>query len=228
MRLLTSITFDVRYQFRHGFYAAYALISLIYIFILITIPEQWMDTLFTLIIFSDPSFLGAFFVGGIVLLEKGDHILDNLFVTPYTIREYLLSKSLSLAFLTILSTLIIKCTVLGFRLDWFFLSGVLLTSVFFTLLGVIIGAKVNTLNQYLLLSSVYVTPFALPILLFFEVVDWDWIKIIPSYASLLLIDRQLSIPEALAALSYLCLSIILLLPYAYRCFHHNVVLKRKG
>ncbi|MGP4081713.1 fluoroquinolone export ABC transporter permease subunit [Pseudalkalibacillus sp. R45] len=228
MRLLTSIAFDVRYQFRHGFYAAYALISLIYIFILITIPEQWMDPIFTLIIFSDPSFLGAFFVGGIVLLEKGDHILDNLFVTPYTIREYLLSKALSLALLTILSTLIIKWTVFGFRLDWFFLSGIVLTSMFFTLLGIVIGAKVDTLNQYLLLSSVYVTPFALPILLFFEVVDWEWIKIIPSYASLLLIDRQLSIPEALVALFYLCLSIFLLLPYAYRCFHHNVVLKKKG
>ncbi len=42
MKNLELFKFDVRFQFRHGFYAAYALVSIVYISLLLLAPTSYI------------------------------------------------------------------------------------------------------------------------------------------------------------------------------------------
>jgi len=102
MRLTAALTYDIRLQFRHYFYYAYLIVSIIYVIILRAVPLDFRQTAAVLVIFTDPSTLGFFFLGGIILLERGQKTLEGLFVTPLRVFEYMLSKILSLTLLALL------------------------------------------------------------------------------------------------------------------------------
>ncbi|CDO04896.1 hypothetical protein BN988_03473 [Oceanobacillus picturae] len=108
MRFPAAFLYDIKIQFRHGLYAVYTLVSLFYIIALHQIPEQYREIAGIFITFSDPGVLGFFFIGGLVLLERNQNILDNLFITPYKVEEYIFSKALSLTVLSILTSYIIQ------------------------------------------------------------------------------------------------------------------------
>jgi len=117
MRIAQMLQFDVRFQFRHGFYYAYLFISLFYIAILRVVPEQFRVLVTTIVIFSDPSVFGFFFVGGILLLERGEKTLESLFVTPLRLHEYFISKILSLSLIAVATSLLIAFSLLGLRFN---------------------------------------------------------------------------------------------------------------
>ncbi|MBN1465987.1 hypothetical protein JXA02_09510, partial [candidate division KSB1 bacterium] len=99
--------YDVLFQFRHGFYFIYLLVSAIYIIALFNIPTAQRLVVTNLLVFSDTSVLGLTFVGAILLLEKQQRILHSLFVTPLKLSEYLLAKVLSLSLIALLASLLI-------------------------------------------------------------------------------------------------------------------------
>ncbi len=82
-------------------------LSIIYIIAIRALPKAWGDIAVSFMIFSDPAVLGFFFIGGLVMLEKGQGIVDLVIVTPLRIREYVLSKVLSLAIIAIIVSLAI-------------------------------------------------------------------------------------------------------------------------
>ena len=92
---------DIVFQFRQGFYLVYILITLFYMLILSQLPEAWLQIAVPIIAFSDPSVVGFIFVGGIILLEKEQGVIDYLSVTPLKIRDYILSKVTSLMILAV-------------------------------------------------------------------------------------------------------------------------------
>ena len=96
MRFTSALKYDLKFQIRHGFYYAYAFVVTFYLIALLNIPLGIREWVTTLVIFSDTSVLGFFFVGSIILLERGQGTLNTLFVTPIRLHEFLLSKSLSL------------------------------------------------------------------------------------------------------------------------------------
>src|SRR5690554_5975368 len=97
MRLLHAVWADIRFQFKQGFYLVYVLITITYLIILSFLPEEILSVGLPLVIFSDPSVLGLFFIGGIIMLEKMQGILSVLVVSPLRTTEYILSKVISLA-----------------------------------------------------------------------------------------------------------------------------------
>lgn len=72
MRALNIFLYDVRYQFKYGFYFLYTVVSIVYIVILLFIPEDFLRPIASIIILTDPAALGFFFIGGMVLLERGE------------------------------------------------------------------------------------------------------------------------------------------------------------
>jgi fluoroquinolone transport system permease protein len=96
MRLLHALQADVRFQWKQGFYLVYILITIIYLIILSFLPENVLSIALPLVVFSDPSVLGLFFIGGIIMLEKAQGFC--LFWWFHTLRttEYVLSKVISL------------------------------------------------------------------------------------------------------------------------------------
>lgn len=188
MRLRSAFLYDVKLQFRHGFYYAYMLISAAYIILLNLLPINIRETVDIILTFSDPSVLGFFFIGGLVLLEKGQNIYDNLFVTPYTAKEYLLSKTLSLTLLSVITSLIIHLSAFGFETNLLlFALGVTQSSTFFTMLGLGVAVRCQTLNGFFFLSTVSTFIFVVPIIEVIGLWSSPLFYFIPAKASLLLI-----------------------------------------
>lgn len=96
MRLIHIVVQNIKFQFRHGFYLVYLVISLSYLAILKILSEEFARKAFVLLIFSDISILGLFFVGAIVFLERDQGIMQTLFRnTTACIRIYLCPGALS-------------------------------------------------------------------------------------------------------------------------------------
>ena len=232
MRLLSSIKFDILFQFRHGFYYACALVCAIYIGVIRYVPVNIKSTLVTLMIFSDTSVLGFFFIGGIILLEKDQNTLECLFVTPLRVNEYFASKVVSLTMLSLLISFIIVTASFGASFNPLMLFiGVLSGSVFFTLVGIALSACVKSVNQYIMEASLAMIIFFLPLLSYLNVVKSPLFYIFPTTASLVLIESAFKahpLSEVLLVMLIFVLWIIIAYKWAGRLFYKHIILKVGG
>lgn len=149
MRFKKLLLGDIRFQFKYGFYYLYAIITLIYVVILELIPELWREKAGGILIFTDPATLGMMFMGAIILLEKSQGVLNSLAVSPLKVSEYILSKVISLGILSTLVGTIIALFVGVTHLPMVIL-GTFLGAVLFSLLGMAVGTKINSLNGFIL------------------------------------------------------------------------------
>ncbi|WP_082834470.1 hypothetical protein [Paenibacillus glucanolyticus] len=101
MRGLTLFLFDLRFQWRHGFYYVYIFVCICYWILLRFVPETYQEITAIVLTFSDPAALGLIMAGGMVLLERDQGVHDPLFVAPVHLRDYLLAKAFSLSLLGI-------------------------------------------------------------------------------------------------------------------------------
>lgn len=222
----TVMAQDVRFQWRHGFYAVYAVVSLVYVGILTWLPPPFRGVAAQVIIFSDPAVLGFLFSAGMVLLEKSQGVLAPLFVSPLSLHSWLAGRALSLSLLSAASGLSVAMGGLGADLRWY---GVLLAlvpgSVCFTFLGLGLAARVETVNEFLIKSQFLLIPMALPLL---ELVDGEtasWLWWMPGHAVLgllhaALVGRWAEAPELAGLLLIWCL---LAYGWAHRSFTRHIL-----
>jgi fluoroquinolone transport system permease protein len=196
-RLAAIIGTDLRLQWRHGFYAAYAVVTAVYAVAARELAEvageQTLRAVTTVLIYTDPSTLGAFFVGGLVLLEKQQGSLAALFVTPVRTLEYMISKAVSLTLLAA-ATAAVVAAASGLALRPLpLLAAVVPTSVLFVFLGLAVAAGVRTVNGYLLaMVPVTVVPM-LPVLRLLGI-ETPLLWLVPTHASIRLLERALGGP----------------------------------
>jgi len=196
MRLLRSIGKDIRLQFRHGFYLVYLILSAVYIVALFLSGPELREILHSLFIFADPSTMGYVFVGGIVLLERQEHSLLTVFVTPLTIQEYLWSKVLSINLLSLTASVLITLFVKGFNFNPFlFVWSVTITSPIFTLLGLAITTRFKSLNALLIVTGLVAAFINAPLIGYFQFYYSSVFEFFPPLASLHLIDMALEHTE---------------------------------
>lgn len=151
MRLKGALITDFKFQLKQGFYIIYVLLTVMYMVILSLLPASYKKLILPLLIYSDPAFVGLFFIGGIIMLEKIQGVIYYLIITPLYIKEYLLSKILSLSGLAVIAGLAITLSS-GYKghVNYIFMClGVFLASTFFILIGVIVVTTCRTLNQYI-------------------------------------------------------------------------------
>ena len=151
MKLKGLLLGDISFQVKYGFYFLYAFITAIYIIILSFIPTEVKSKATAVIIFTDPATLGLFFMGAIVLFEKSQRVLSSFAVSPIKLWEYIFSKVISLSFISTLVGVIIGIVSGTHNLLWT-VVGTFLGSVLFSLLGIIIATKVNSLNRFLIVT----------------------------------------------------------------------------
>ncbi len=149
MRLVKMILGDVRFQFKYGFYFIYAVFSTLYVFLLLIFPETWREKAASIMIYSDPAAMGLLFMGAIVLLEKSQRVLNALAVSPVKVSEYIKAKAVSLVFISVLVSLVLALMG-GLKNIPVVLITTALTSIIFTLLGLIVATKISSLNQYII------------------------------------------------------------------------------
>ncbi|MFZ5351331.1 MAG: hypothetical protein ACOZCL_01265 [Bacillota bacterium] len=228
MRILSAIKFDIRFQIRHGFYYAYLFISVLYILLLRVLPEGVREYVAAYIIFSDPSALGFFFIGGIILMEKGQSIFENLFVTPFKPWEYLLSKVFTLTMLALVSSLLIVIASVGFDINFpVLVTGIVLSSVFFTLLGLTLAFISKTVNQYFISAALYMPVLFLPVLEFLGIYTTPIFNFLPTKPSLLLLQGAfsgISGVDFIYSLAVFILWIVIASIWAYSWFIKYIIL----
>ncbi|MGG3281064.1 ABC transporter permease [Paenibacillus solani] len=215
MRGLALFTFDLRFQWRHGFYFVYLLVCAVYWVLLRLIPEPYRDEAAVVLTFSDPCALGLIMAGGIVLLERDQGIHDPLFVSPIHLREYLLAKSGSLSLLSLMAGWVIHLasgSLPGSPLA--FSVGILLTSSFMTLLSIGVAARYRTINGFILMIQVKSLPFVLPLLGFFDWWYTDLFLFLPTEGTL----RLLVSPKGGENLLEILYSITILIIWNYGAY----------
>ncbi len=170
MRLAAAIGADIRFQYRQGFYAAYLIVAVLYVVIIRALPEAIQEQAAVLLIFTDTSVLGSFFIGGVMLLEKAQRIHDALFVTPLRVWEYVAAKLVSLTLLAFAASMLVALGGVGPRMaSPLLIAGVIGGSALFTLAGMIIGSRAASVNQYLLMTPLVALPVIPSTLVFFGV-----------------------------------------------------------
>ena len=172
---------DLKFQFRHGFYLIYGVITAVYIIILMFIPANNRPIVSVFLIFSDTAVLGFFFVGGIVLLERSEQLLESLFISPLTVSEYMLSKIISLGILSLIcsTAILIPSGIHNAARITIIVFGILISSFLFICIGMGMAVKVKSVNQYFLWSMSFMILFVPAILEAFGVFTSPLIYIIP-------------------------------------------------
>jgi len=227
MRFLYAIWADIRFQIKQGFYLVYVLITIMYLILLSFLPEDVLSIALPLVVFSDPSVLGLFFIGGIIMLEKVQGVLSVLVVSPLRTIEYLLSKVVSLALVSVLAAFAITGFSNYSNVNWLllFLSTVL-TSGIFTLCGIMINAGCQTVNQYMIKTIPYMLLFVIPCVSLIGF-PYSWVfTIVPSVAALrLMLGAYTGIHfyEAIALIVYLTGMNYLFLRWTIRVFENEII-----
>lgn len=178
MRLSSLLLWDIRFQRKYGFYLLYAVLTVIYAFILFAVPENWKEKTAAILIFSDPAAMGLFFMGAIILLEKSQHVPCAFAVSPVRETEYIIAKVGSLCAISLIVAAVLALTANADNLH-IVLLGTALSSTIFTLLSIIIAAKIASLNQFILWTApIEVVCFAPAMLHLFKVTP-VWLRYYP-------------------------------------------------
>lgn len=148
MRKLHVIKGDIIFQWKYGFYLLYFIMTIIYLTIFAYLSGNVKDTVVTICVYSDPAAMGMFFMGALILLEKSQRVINSIAVSPVTPGEYIGGKVISIGIISLLVGLILVSqgstdSVISSSI------GILAGSILFSLCGIIVGTKVENVNQYI-------------------------------------------------------------------------------
>jgi fluoroquinolone transport system permease protein len=229
-RLLATMACDFRLQFRNGFYYAAAFVALVWIILLNQIPDVNLGMILPALVLDNLLINTFYFIGGLVLLEKGEGTLEAQVVTPLRHSEYLVSKVLTLTTLSIVESLAIVILTFGFNFNVLpLIIGIALISAFFSLVGFIAVAGYDTINEYLLPSMLYVLVFLLPTLDYSGLVKSWLFYLHPVQAGLVfMLAAFKSVPtwQIVYGILYAGVWVVIAFLFCQRAFHRFVVLKQ--
>lgn len=171
-RLRATIVCDIRLQFRNGFYYAALFVAAVTILVLRQLSAfdlaYWLP-----VILLNNLLIGTFyFIGGLILLEKGEGTLAAQVVTPLRTAEYLAAKLITLTGLAVVENVaIVALSGVEFSLLPL-LVAIVLASLLLCLFGFVAVVRYDAINEYLLPSVLYLTLLLLPML--------DYLALLPS------------------------------------------------
>ena len=230
-RLIFTIQWDARLQFRNGFYYASAFVAVVSILFLaqLQLSQETLALLLPAIILQNVLINTFYFIAGLILLEKGEGTLEAIVISPLRRWEYLLSKVVTLTLLSIIESLAIMIFVYGLEFNLLLMViGIGLLGIFFALAGFIAVARYDSINTFLLPSVLMTTILSIPLLDYFGIWQSQLIYLHPIQAPLVLMKAAFQ-PVALWQLGYGVLYLILWIGLAYgwsqRAFYRFVILK---
>lgn len=149
MRFCSLILWDIRFQWRYGFYFIYFVLTVLYVCVLRVLPVDLRQNASSILIYSDPAAMGLLFMGAIVLLEKSQKVLNAMAVSPVKVSEYILAKTAALILISCAVAAVIGIAAKTPNLTAV-IAGTALTSAVFTLIGIVAATKISSLNQFLI------------------------------------------------------------------------------
>ncbi|MCP4162412.1 MAG: hypothetical protein GY760_20270, partial [Deltaproteobacteria bacterium] len=163
--LIILTNYNIKLQFRQGFYYAWIFVTIFYICILYFLPPNLKELALPIIMLSEPSPFAMIFTGAIVLMERNEKMFENLFITPLPIKTYIYSKMISIAIPATFCTLLICSLNSKFSLKLLLLiPAVSLTTFFFVVFGLIISASAKDIISFIGRIGIFGSVFVLTIL----------------------------------------------------------------
>ena len=172
MRKVNVIKGDMFFQWKYGFYMLYLLMIIIYYVIFSFLTGNVKDTIVSICVYSDPAAMGMFFMGALILLEKSQRITNTIAISPVTVEEYILGKIVSVGIISEIVGVILMLQ--GHTENYFWCAiGIFAGSVIFSLCGIIVGAKIESLNQYIIGTLPFEIMGFVPVILYRIGFMWD-------------------------------------------------------
>ena len=228
-RLITTIKWDLTLQAKNNILTIAIIIAALYTVIFMSIPTNDIDILVVVFVFFEPTTLGFIFLGAIIIFEKRNRTLSAVVVTPLKHWQYLWSKAISLSLIGLLCGLAMGIIGHGFNFNYlFFSSGIVLSSILFIFMGFIVISRIKTFNEFMISSALYFTPISLPLLNFFNITDSLFLYLIPSQASLILLEsafKEVEIWKIIYSYLYLATWIIIMFFFAKKAFVKKIISK---
>jgi fluoroquinolone transport system permease protein len=229
-RFLSTLLWDIRLQYRNGFYFVSAFVAAVFIVLLRRLTGVDWAQLWPVILLENLVVNSFYFMAGLVLLENEEGTIEAQVVTPLRQGEYLASKVLSLTILSVFESLVSVVAVTGPRFNWLLLAGgILVLIAFYGLYGFLVVSRYDSITDFLLPSAVWVMWFSLPLLYFFDI--WrSWVMFLhPLQAPLVLLQAAFEpVPawQVLYGFGYGLAWVVLTGYLARRAFHRFVVTKQ--
>lgn len=198
MSLTRLIAHELRFAHTNGILVLYVVLTASYLALLAVMLPDLRPPVATFIVFTDPAAMGMAFMGAVVLLEKNQRVTLSLAVSPLPVWAYMAAKVAAFAIIgsTVAAVLALHLPPAS-RLPA--VVGVVLTSVGFSLLGMVIGSASTTLNGYMAQTLGPVLVISVPALLYLiGVVNHPLWLLHPGIAALALIQGEHVIPASLS------------------------------
>jgi len=229
-RLRAAIGCDIRLQFRNGFYYVVAVVLAGWVVLLSRLPSVDWGRFLPPLLLGNLTMATFYFIGGLVLLEKGEGTLEAQVVTPLTIGEYLASKVITLVALSLVESMIIVC-IARRGIDFSVLplvAGIVSASVIYILFGFMAVARYDAINEFLFPSVLYTLALALPLIPYFGLWESGLFYLHPLQAPLLLMKAAFQPVQGwqmVYGFTYSAVWIIPVFLWSKRSFHSFVVIK---
>lgn len=221
------LAWDLRLQWRYGFHAVYAVLTVAFVLGLRAVGPELRTDVTVLLVVTDPTVLGFYFVASLVLFEKGEGVLDALVTSPLGDRGYLLSKVGSLSLLAVVAATLVA--VLGHGATPglpVLVGGVALGSSLFVLVGFVAVARFDSVNEYFLSAVGWGTVLFLPLFGYVGLVETPLFYLLPAQPVLVLVEAGLRpVPawQVAYGVGYLLVANLVAAALAQRAFRRHVV-----
>jgi len=223
VRLAAALRCDARLQRRNGFYAAAAFVVALWLALAWFSRGVFPPQLLPVLILNNLVIGTFYFLGALVLLERGEGSLEALVVSPLRFSEYLGSKTATLTAVALVENLIIGVAFLGWGLRPLpLLAGTMAGAAIFCLSGFVAVARHASINSYILPSMLWLLLLFLPLLPHFGIGPWwalAWHPVQPSLTLLAGVARPLAgweIAYGVGATALWCVALGMLSGRAFR------------
>lgn len=203
-RLRATIGNDLRLQLRNGLYYATAFVLILLTAALSQLPLRSLNLgwLLPAVVLNNLVVTTFYFISGLVLLEKGEGTLTAQSTTPLRSGEYLVAKVVTLTGVALVYNVVLVGVIYGSHMRIIpLVVGIGQAAVIYILVGFIAVARYDSINTFLLPSTVYVGALLAPVMLY--VSGWEsWLLYMhPLYAPLILL-RAAFAPVAAWQIAY--------------------------
>lgn len=221
MRKWNVIKGDMVFQWKYGFYLLYFIMTILYLTIFSYLSGNAKAMVVTICVYSDPAAMGMFFMGALILLEKSQRVINSIAVSPVTPGEYIGGKVASISIISLLVGLIlmsqgktesmISCSI-----------GILGASVLFSLCGIIVGTKIENVNQYIVGTLPFEILGFVPVIAYRAGFLWDDLRMLmhPGCAAVRLIegDKRVMLPALVSVMAWIVVFYLFALHSTRRMF----------
>ena len=237
-KLLSLIKWDLITQQKYGLFSAGFILSLVWIAILMFLPDKAITIALPIVLLGDLAVMGYMFIAAMVFFEKGQGSIFAVVTTPIKVKQYILAKIISLLiFITAVSVAVVYAVSIakGVSVNLLFvLIAILLTALFYMLLGLFIATKYKDFTDFLFPSGVWLMALFIPMLGLLELPGLAFMNklfyVFPSQGMLFLMKAMFSKVSSfnlIYAIGFNVVAIIVLFNLCVKEFNRKVIGRRR-